>query len=28
VSRYDMDKAVEVIVNLCRLWASRAPTAG
>jgi tripeptide aminopeptidase len=28
VSRYDMDKAVEVIVNLCRLWAQRAPTAG
>jgi tripeptide aminopeptidase len=28
VSRYDMDKAVEVIVNLCHLWAARAPTAG
>jgi tripeptide aminopeptidase len=28
VSRYDMDKAVEVIVNLSRLWAERAPTAG
>jgi tripeptide aminopeptidase len=28
VSRYDMDKAVEVIVNLSRRWAERAPTAG
>ena len=28
VSRYDMDKAVEVIVNLCRLWGERRPTAG
>src|SRR5262249_46918716 len=26
VSRYDMDKAVEVIVNLCRLWSTRTTT--
>ena len=28
VSRSDMDKAVEVVVNLCQLWARPVPTAG